>query len=89
MKNLYELKKSIFPNGAIDKNEVKWLRARIQSKGYIDKIDGQLLANLCKKSIDFSQILNFKHRFDKAFEDFLFRLCFITCGFRREVWFPL
>ncbi len=64
--------------GEIDESEAKWLRAKIQHKGYADKLDKKLLANLRKKSINFPQILNYKNKTVKIFEGFLFGLRFIT-----------
>jgi uncharacterized membrane protein YqhA len=64
--------------GEIDDSEAKWLRAKIQYKGFADDIDKKLLANLRKKSINFPQILNFKHKSVKTFEGFLFGLRFVT-----------
>ena len=64
--------------GEIDENEAKWLRAKIQCKGYIDNIDKKLMNNLRKKSINFPEILNYKNKSVKAFETMLFSLRFIT-----------
>jgi uncharacterized membrane protein YqhA len=64
--------------GEIDDNEAKWLRARIQIKGYADAADKKLLENLRRKSINFPQVLNYKHKSVKSFETFLFGLRFVT-----------
>ncbi|MDR2511991.1 MAG: YqhA family protein [Bacteroidales bacterium] len=64
--------------GEIDESEAKWLRAKIQYKGYADNIDKRLLTNLRRKSINFPQILNYKHQSVKSFEAFLFGLRFVT-----------
>ena len=64
--------------GEIDESEAKWLRAKIQSKGYLDKLDKKLITNLRKKSINFPQILNFKYKPVRIFEGFLFGLRFVT-----------
>jgi uncharacterized membrane protein YqhA len=64
--------------GEIDDNEGKWLRAKIQLKGYADRIDKKLLANLRKKAINFPDVLNYKHKTVKAFETLLFGLRFVT-----------
>jgi uncharacterized membrane protein YqhA len=64
--------------GEIDDSEAKWLRAKIQHKGYADDIDKKLLANLRKKSINFPKILNYKHKYVRTFEMFLFGLRFVT-----------
>ena len=64
--------------GEIDENEAKWLRARIQYKGYADNVDKKLLANLRKKSINFPEMLIYKHKTVKTFETLLFGLRFVT-----------
>ncbi|MDR1674887.1 MAG: YqhA family protein [Tannerella sp.] len=64
--------------GEIDESEAKWLRAKIQYKGYVDHIDKRLLANLRKRSINFPEILNYKNKPVKAFEGMLFGLRFVT-----------
>jgi uncharacterized membrane protein YqhA len=64
--------------GEIDESEAKWLRAKIQYKGYADRIDKKLLSNLRKRSINFPQMLNYKHKTVKTFEGFLFGLRFVT-----------
>jgi uncharacterized membrane protein YqhA len=64
--------------GEIDENEARWLRAKIQHKGYADSIDKLLLATLRRKSINFPEMLNYKRRSVKAFEALLFSLRFVT-----------
>jgi uncharacterized membrane protein YqhA len=64
--------------GEIDDSEARWLRARIQHKGFADRADKKLLANLRHKAINFPEMLNYKHKSVKAFEAFLFGLRFIT-----------
>lgn len=64
--------------GEIDDNEARWLRARIQNKGYADGVDKRLLSNLRRKAINFPEILNYKHKSVKMFEAFLFSLRFVT-----------
>ena len=64
--------------GEIDESEAKWLRAKIQYKGYSDSIDKKLIANLRKKSINFPDILHYKHKSVKTFETLLFGLRFVT-----------
>jgi uncharacterized membrane protein YqhA len=64
--------------GEIDESEAKWLRAKIQYKGFTDNIDKKLLINLRRKSINFPQMLNYKHKTIKSFEAFLFGLRFVT-----------
>jgi uncharacterized membrane protein YqhA len=64
--------------GEIDDAEARWLRAKIQSKGYADSTDKKLLANLRRKAINFPEMLNYKHRSVKAFETLLFSLRFVT-----------
>ena len=64
--------------GEIDEKEAKWLRAKIQHKGHLDSIDKKLLANIHKKSINFPEILHYKHRSIKTFETLLFGLRFVT-----------
>lgn len=63
--------------GEIDENEGKWLRAKIQSKGYWDKLDIQLLEQLKKKSINFPEILHYKGRVARCFENSLYLSRFI------------
>ena len=58
--------------GEIDDSEAKWLRAKIQTKGYQDSVDVLLLENLRKKSINYPEILNFKGNVARKFEGLLF-----------------
>lgn len=58
--------------GEIDDSEAKWLRAKIQTKGYQDNVDISLLDNLRKKSINYPEILNFKGKMARKFEGLLF-----------------
>ena len=58
--------------GEIDDSEAKWLRAKIQTKGYQDSVDILLLENLRKKSINYPEILNFKGKMARKFEGLLF-----------------
>lgn len=58
--------------GEIDDSEAKWLRAKIQTKGYQDGVDILLLENLRKKSINYPEILNFKGKMARKFESLLF-----------------
>jgi uncharacterized membrane protein YqhA len=64
--------------GEIDESEAKWLRAKIQRNGVVDKLDKKLLANLKKKSINFPEMLNYKGKPVKWFEAMLFSLRFVT-----------
>ncbi len=64
--------------GEIDESEAKWLRAKIQSKGYFDSIDDDLLDNLRKKSINFPAVLNHKSRLVKKFEAGLYFSRYLT-----------
>lgn len=64
--------------GEIDDSEAKWLRAKITRKGYIDKVDKQLLNNLRLKSITYPQILSFKPRGVQILEAILFGQRFVT-----------
>ena len=64
--------------GEIDDAEARWLRAKIQYKGYADNIDKKLLANLRRKSINYPEVLNYKHKTVKTFETLLFGLRFVT-----------
>jgi uncharacterized membrane protein YqhA len=64
--------------GEIDESEAKWLRAKIQHNGVVDKLDKKLLANLKKKSINFPEMLNYKNKPVKWFEAMLFGLRFVT-----------
>lgn len=58
--------------GEIEESEARWLRARIQYNGKIDDIDECLLKNLRMKSINFPQMLNYKGRASRIFENVLF-----------------
>lgn len=64
--------------GEIDDSEAKWLRAKITRKGYIDKVDKQLLNNLRLKSITYPQILSFKPKGVQILETILFGQRFVT-----------
>ena len=64
--------------GEIDESEAKWLRAKIQYKGFADSVDKKLMSNLRKKSINYPEMLNYKHKSVKVFESFLFSLRFVT-----------
>ena len=54
--------------GEIDNKEAKWVRARIQAKGYMDRYDKRLLKALRKRSINFPEILNYKSEITRRFE---------------------
>lgn len=73
----YLLEDEVSP-GEIDDSEARWLRAKITRKGYIDKVDKQLLSNLKLKSITYPQILSFKSRGALIFESLLFGQRFVT-----------
>ncbi len=75
--SIYLLEDEISP-GEIDEKEAKWLRAKIQYKGYVDKLDMLLLENLRKKSINFPNILNFKGKTARKFECLLFYSRYLT-----------
>lgn len=75
--SIYLLEDEISP-GEIDEKEAKWLRAKIQNKGYVDKLDMLLLENLRKKSINFPNILNFKGKTARKFECLLFYSRYLT-----------
>ncbi len=64
--------------GEIDESEAKWLRARIQSKGYFDSVDDELLDNLRAKSINFPAILNHKNKIVRKFEAGLYLSRYLT-----------
>lgn len=64
--------------GEIDDSEAKWLRAKIQTKGYLDKLDGNLLDNIRKKSINYPEILNFKGKTARQFEYILYYSRYLT-----------
>lgn len=64
--------------GEIDDSEAKWLRAKIQTKGYLDKLDMLLLDSIRKKSINYPEILNFKGHTARKFENMLFYSRYLT-----------
>lgn len=64
--------------GEIDDSEARWLRAKIQSKGYFDSLDDELLDNLRAKSINFPEILNHKNKFVRKFEAGLYFSRYLT-----------
>ena len=64
--------------GEIDESEAKWVRAKIQTKGYVDNVDRMLLESLQKRSINFPEILNFKGNTARNFEFLLFNSRFLT-----------
>ena len=64
--------------GEIDESEAKWLRAKIQLKGYQDRLDQMLLDNLRRKSINFPEILNYKTRASRLFEKALYFSRYLT-----------
>lgn len=64
--------------GEIDNEEAKWLRAKIQTKGFTDKLDILLLNSLKSKSINFPEILHFKGKTARKFEGFLFYSRYLT-----------
>jgi len=64
--------------GEIDDKEAKWLRAKIQKKGFYDKIDRKLIENLKKKAINFPEILNHKNKASRAFESVLYISRYLT-----------
>ncbi len=64
--------------GEIDDSEAKWLRAKIQSKGYFDSIDDTLLDNLKAKSINFPAILHHKNKVVRKFETGLYFSRYLT-----------
>ncbi len=64
--------------GEIDNNEAKWVRARIQAKGYMDRYDKRLLKALRKRSINFPKILNYKSEITRRFEYTLYFTRFLT-----------
>ncbi len=59
--------------GEIDNKEAKWVRARIQAKGYMDRYDKRLLKALRKRSI-----LNYKSEITRRFEYTLYFTRFLT-----------
>ena len=64
--------------GEIDDSEAKWLRAKIQLKGYQDRLDQMLLDNLRRKSINFPEILNYKTKASRLFETALYFSRYLT-----------
>jgi len=64
--------------GEIDENEAKWLRAKLQHKGYMDKVDRRLLDNLRNKAINYPDVLNYKGDFARHFELCLYFSRFLT-----------
>ena len=64
--------------GEIDEAEARWLRARIERKGYADVIDTKLLNNLYRKAITFPAMLHIKRRNVRRFELLLFSSRFIA-----------
>lgn len=64
--------------GEIDDDEAKWLRAKLQHKGYLDKLDRELLDNLRKKSINFPEVLNYKTKLSRLFETALYFSRYLT-----------
>ena len=64
--------------GEIDDSEAKWLRAKIQTKGYLDELDILLLDSIRRKSINYPEILNFKGKTARKFESLLFYSRYLT-----------
>ena len=64
--------------GEIDDSEAKWLRAKIQAKGYRDSLDSALLDSLKDKSINFPEILNYKSKVARRFENCLYFSRYLT-----------
>ncbi|MCF0158672.1 MAG: YqhA family protein [Veillonella sp.] len=64
--------------GEIDDSEAKWLRAKIQAKGYRDELDDKLLKNLKEKSINFPEILIFKSKYARWVENLLYFTRYLT-----------
>ncbi len=62
--------------GEIDNKEAKWVRARIQAKGYMDRYDKRLLKAL--RTINFPEILNYKSEITRRFEYTLYFTRFLT-----------
>lgn len=71
------LEDSVSP-GEIDDNEARWLRARIERKGYADALDFKLLDNLYRKSITFPAMLHIKGHNVRRFELVLFSTRFVS-----------
>ena len=64
--------------GEIDDSEAKWLRGKIQSKGYFDSLDDALLDDLRAKSINFPSILHHKNKMIRKFEAGLYFSRYLT-----------
>lgn len=64
--------------GEIDESEAKWLRAKMQAKGVRDELDNRLLDNLREKSINFPDILNYKGKYARIFENSLYFSRYLT-----------
>lgn len=64
--------------GEIDENEAKWLRAKIQNNGTLDKYDKTLLKNLKERSINYPSILNYKKTITRRFEYTLYFTRYLT-----------
>lgn len=64
--------------GEIDESEAKWLRAKMQSNGVRDDLDDLLLDNLKEKSINFPDILNYKGKYARMFENCLYFSRYLT-----------
>lgn len=64
--------------GEIDDDEAKWLRAKIQAKGFRDELDGLLLDDLKEKSINFPEILQYKSKAARQFENVLYFSRYLT-----------
>lgn len=64
--------------GEIDDLEAKWLRAKIQNTGHRDKLDTRLLENLKERSINFPEILQYKGKLTRQFENVLYFSRFLT-----------
>lgn len=64
--------------GEIDDSEAKWLRAKMQSNGYRDDVDAKLLENLKERSINFPEILQYKGKLARKFENCLYFSRYLT-----------
>ncbi|MBO4645109.1 MAG: YqhA family protein [Bacteroidales bacterium] len=64
--------------GEIDDAEAKWLRGRMQKKGFLDKTDRKLLSSLRQKAINFPPMLNYKTKGVRIFEGSLYATRFLT-----------
>lgn len=64
--------------GEIDINEAKWLRAKMQNKGYYDRTDIQLLEQLKQRAINFPEILQYKNKFWRNLESWLYLSRYLT-----------